>query len=81
MRHVLFSVQVVQDRQWCIDAAVVRVMKRSRTLAHDALMTELRGQIKFPVTAADIKARIESLLEQEYIARAEEDWTVYRYVD
>lgn len=72
--------EVNQDRQANIDAAVVRIMKSRKELTHSALITEVLQQLKFPVKAADIKKRIESLIEREYISRDPEDASMYRYV-
>lgn len=41
--------RVFQDRQYQIDAAIVRVMKMRKTLGHNLLITELYKQLKFPV--------------------------------
>lgn len=41
--------RVFQDRQYQIDAAVVRIMKTRKTLTHNLLITELYDQLKFPV--------------------------------
>lgn len=52
-----------------IDAAIVRVMKTRKTLSHKLLVGELLVQLKFPVRGADLKKRIESLIDREYLAR------------
>lgn len=41
--------RVFQDRQYQIDAAIVRIMKMRKTLSHNLLITELYGQLAFPV--------------------------------
>ena len=46
--------RVFQDRQYQIDAAIVRIMKMRKTLTHNLLVSELYNQLKFPV-----KVRIE----------------------
>ena len=40
---------VFQDRQYQVDAAVVRVMKARKTLSHTLLISELFKMLKFPV--------------------------------
>ena len=37
------------DRQYAVDAAIVRIMKMRKTLSHSGLVTELFEQLKFPV--------------------------------
>ncbi|KAL9642056.1 hypothetical protein ABK040_004105 [Willaertia magna] len=65
--------KVLLDRQYVIDAAVVRIMKSRKTLAHQALITEVLKQLRFPTTGQEIKKRIESLIERDYIARESKD--------
>ncbi|CAO4364902.1 unnamed protein product [Caenorhabditis nigoni] len=72
--------EVNQDRQCNIDAAVVRIMKARKELPHATLINEVLQQLKFPVKAADIKKRIEGLIERDYISRDPDDATIYRYV-
>ncbi len=72
--------QVFQDRQYQIDAAIVRVMKTRKQLPHSLLVSELFNQLRFPAKPADLKKRIESLIEREYIVRVKDDSNVYNYV-
>eukprot|EP01119_Soliformovum_irregulare_P006728 TRINITY_DN1911_c0_g1_i2.p1 TRINITY_DN1911_c0_g1~~TRINITY_DN1911_c0_g1_i2.p1 ORF type:complete len:757 (-),score=235.37 TRINITY_DN1911_c0_g1_i2:308-2578(-) len=39
---------VMQDRQYQVDAAIVRIMKTRKTLTHTLLINELLHQLKFP---------------------------------
>jgi len=72
--------QVLQDRQYQIDAAIVRIMKTRKTLAHRLLINELYSQLKFAIKGADLKKRIESLIDREYLERDEKESTVYNYL-
>lgn len=47
--------RVFQDRQYQIDAAVVRIMKMRKTLSHNLLVSELYNQLKFPVKVTSDK--------------------------
>uniref|UniRef100_A0A8C1X449 Cullin-4A n=1 Tax=Cyprinus carpio TaxID=7962 RepID=A0A8C1X449_CYPCA len=72
--------RVFQDRQYHIDAAVVRIMKMRKTLSHNLLVSELYNQLKFPVKPADLKKRIESLIDRDYMERDKENPNQYHYV-
>ena len=52
-----------------IDAAIVRVMKTRKSLSHKLLVAELLQQLRFPIKASDLKKRIESLIDREYLER------------
>lgn len=71
---------VIQDRQHQIDAAVVRIMKTRKTLSHKLLVNELMTQLKFPVQSNDLKKRIESLIDREYMERDPNDAAIYLYL-
>jgi len=68
------------DRQYQIDAAVVRIMKTRRTLSHSLLLNELFTQLKFPLKSSDLKKRIESLIDREYIERDSRSQDCYVYM-
>ena len=62
-----------------IDAAIVRTMKTRKMLSHHLLLAELSKQLKFSVRNTDVKKRIESLIEREYLERGSEK-DVYKYL-
>ncbi|XP_018014430.2 cullin-4A [Hyalella azteca] len=72
--------RVYQDRQYQIDAAVVRIMKTRKNLTHNHLITELFDQLKFPVKANDLKKRIESLIDRDYMERDKDNPNAYNYI-
>lgn len=72
--------RVFQDRQYQIDAAIVRIMKMRKTLSHNLLVSEVYNQLKFPVKPADLKKRIESLIDRDYMERDKENTNQYNYV-
>nr|CAG4644588.1 EOG090X01NX [Leptodora kindtii] len=72
--------RVFQDRQYQIDAAIVRIMKMRKTLTHNLLITELYNQLNFPVKPADLKKRIESLIDRDYMERDKDNPNQYNYV-
>ncbi|XP_071069526.1 cullin-4B-like [Dasypus novemcinctus] len=72
--------RVFQDRQYQIDAAIVRIMKIRKTLNHNVLVTELYNQLKFALKPSDLKKRIESLIERDYMERDKENSNQYKYI-
>ncbi|KQK12851.1 cullin-4 [Brachypodium distachyon] len=72
--------RVFQDRQYQVDAAIVRIMKTRKTLSHTLLITELFQQLKFPIKPADMKKRIESLIDREYLERDRSNPQIYNYL-
>ncbi|XP_075233766.1 cullin 4 [Lycorma delicatula] len=71
---------VFQDRQYKIDAAIVRIMKMRKTLSHNLLISELYDQLKFPAKPADLKKRIESLIDRDYMERDKDNPNQYNYM-
>ena len=65
--------RVVEDRQYQIDAAIVRVMKTRKCLGHNDLLAALLPLLGFGATPVIIKKRIESLIDREYLERTDTD--------
>lgn len=78
--NVSTTERVFQDRQYQVDAAIVRIMKTRKSLTHNLLITELYQQLKFPVKPADLKKRIESLIDRDYMERDKDNPNSYNYV-
>jgi cullin-4 len=51
-------------------------MKTRKQLSHKLLVAEALQMLKFPLKAADLKKRIESLIDREYLARDASDQNV-----
>jgi cullin 4 len=71
---------VSRDRLYLIDAVLVRIMKSRKTILHQALIVQVLEQVKVPAQPADIKKRIESLIEREYMERDSKDRNRYNYL-
>ncbi|ORZ23304.1 ubiquitin-protein ligase, cullin 4 [Absidia repens] len=71
--------KVLVDRHYQLEAAIVRIMKSQKSMTHKDLVSELFKQLKFPVNAPDIKDRIESLIDRDYLTRAATDNSLYLY--
>ena len=74
--------KVNEDRNYIIDATIVRVMKSRKTLAHSGLVAETIKllQARFTPSPLAIKKRIEYLMEKEYLERSKTDQRVYNYL-
>jgi cullin-4 len=71
---------VSRDRLYLIDAVLVRIMKARKTILHQQLIPQVLEQLKVPAQPADVKKRIETLIEREYMERDKEDRSRYNYL-
>ena len=58
---------VRKDRAYAVDAAIVRVMKARRTLPQKQLVADVLRALVHPAAEGDVMARVESLVEREYL--------------
>lgn len=69
--------KVFQERNCQIDAALVRIMKTRKQLDHTGVIAEIYNHLRFPCNSGDIKKRIESLIDREYLERSKDNPNVY----
>lgn len=76
------EVAIEGDRKHYLDAAIVRIMKGKKELSYEQLKTAIIDAVKghFVPEVPIIKQRIQSLVEQEYLKRDEDDMNMYVYV-
>lgn len=76
------QVKIDEDRKHMIEAAIVRVMKSRKSMQHAQLVAEVSKQLssRFRPNPIDIKKRVESLIEREYLERSSVDRKVYNYL-
>ncbi|KAL9246399.1 hypothetical protein vseg_019939 [Gypsophila vaccaria] len=74
--------RVEEDRKPQIEAAVVRIMKSRKVLDHNNIIAEVTKQLqsRFLPNPVEIKKRIESLIEREFLERDSADRKLYRYL-
>jgi hypothetical protein len=71
---------VSRDRLYLIDAVLVRIMKARKTILHQQLIPQVLEQVKVPAQPGDVKKRIESLIEREYMERDAKERNRYNYL-
>jgi cullin-4 len=71
---------VSRDRLFLLDAILVRVMKARKTMMHSDLIPLVLEHAKVPITPTDVKHRIETLIEREYMERDTNDRNRYNYL-
>lgn len=74
--------RIDDDRRPVIDTAIVRIMKHRKVLEHNKLIAEVTMQLasRFEPNPQDIKKRIESLVDREYLERSKEQRQIYKYM-
>lgn len=74
--------KIYDDRKPLIEAAIVRVMKTHRVMEHQKLVMEVTSQLvgRFHPNPQDIKRRIESLVDREFLERKVEQRQTYHYI-
>ncbi|KAL8137752.1 hypothetical protein V2J09_003753 [Rumex salicifolius] len=72
--------RVEEDRKPQIEAAIVRIMKSRRVLDHNNIIAEVTKQLqsRFLPNPVEIKKRIESLIERDFLERDSTDRKLYR---
>lgn len=74
--------RVEEDRKPQIEAAIVRIMKARRVLDHNNIIAEVIKQLqsRFIANPGEIKKRIESLIERDFLERDGSDRKLYQYL-
>lgn len=73
--------RIEEDRGHAIEACIVRTMKSRKTLAHQPLVAEVLNQLTlFKPDPKTVKKHIASLIERDFLERAENNSTVYNYL-
>ena len=73
---------VKRDRQFEVQATIVRIMKSRKKIRHAELVAQVIEQTKSRGTLdmADLKKNIDKLIEKDYMEREEGNKDVYNYV-
>lgn len=73
--------RVEEERRPQIEASIVRIMKSRKKLEHKNLVAEVTKQLqsRFLANPTEVKKRIESLIEREFLERDNSDRKLYRY--
>lgn len=68
------------DRQYQIDAAIVRLLKVHRQLPKYQLVNQISDQLKYNLGEDEFMRRSQSLIDREFICQDKDDPTVYKYL-
>ncbi|KAI0809184.1 Cullin [Irpex lacteus] len=70
------------DRKYALDAAIVRIMKGKQQMQYEQLKTATVDAVKhhFKPDIPMIKQRVDNLVEQDYLRRDEDDFSLLIYV-
>jgi cullin 3 len=64
-----------------IDAAVMRMMKAQKSMAHSSIVSEVMLQLtEIKPKSSIVERRIESFVERNYVERSSEDRSAYNYL-
>ena len=72
--------KVLGERMYIIDAAVVRIMKSRRVFEFKELLKEVFINLRFDVSTMDVKKRIDTLIDREFIRRDEDSKDLFHYI-
>lgn len=74
--------QVVVDRVSVLEATIVRIMKARKKLTLQLLIDAVVSDVskRFPPDVKEIKKRVESLIEREFLMRDEDDRNLLHYL-
>lgn len=71
------------DREWAIEASIMRIMKVKKVMKHADLFNELKQLEQYNyynISTKMFKKRIESLIDREYLERDKNKQDTYRYL-
>lgn len=73
---------IAGDRKLYLDAAIVRIMKANKTMTYEKLKTATIDAVKnhFVPQVEDIKQRVDSLVESDYLERDKSERNKFHYV-
>jgi hypothetical protein len=77
------SAEVEAQRSHAMEAVLVRILKARKTIDHNTLVTEASRELapRFLPKVRDLKKRIDSLLDRDYLERDKDNNNVYHYVN
>ena len=69
------------ERKCILDLVIVRIAKERKSIKHEDLITEIIRQVNsFKPQPHIIKSQIESLIQRDFLARDENDKSLYVYL-
>jgi hypothetical protein len=71
---------IAERRKEAIEASIVRIMKNRKIMRFNEILNEVMIELHLPLTHADIKQRLESLVVREYLSQSNECIEEYTYI-
>ncbi len=73
---------VLEDRKHQLDAIIIKVLKRNKTVDFEKLKNIITEEIKkfFVPETKFIKTRLENLIDRNFVKRNDEDYNCYEYI-
>jgi len=73
---------VEDERRYLIEAAIIRIMKTKKQLAHQDLVSQVICQLsaRFKAESRAVKKCIDDLINRDYMKRCEHSSSAYQYV-
>jgi hypothetical protein len=68
---------VLEDRQYQLDAAIIRTMKKTKKCTLAYLVAEIAEVFKFSFAKHEINKRIESLIDRDFLEKCDGDAIKY----
>ncbi len=74
--------KISEERRYAVEAAIIRIMKKMKTVSYDELVKEIEGVLShvFKPHPQTIKTRVDDLVRRDYIKRDGKNENMLRYV-
>lgn len=71
---------MISERSLVLEACIVKIMKHKKECLFLDLVKEIFDDLKLPIEQAEIKKRIDNLIENEYLERDNHNNNLLKYI-